>query len=142
MSKLTNWKLFGTSWLLEQWGLWARSEQGGYSGFPQAANFAKFQGGSIRTPEIHEDLALAVDRIVKLTCMVNPNWEVALCSRYFKVRTQVQMARDLGTNRTEAVQILNMAEAWVDGYLQSVAHDLSLVGAEDLGEESDEIKQA
>lgn len=141
MSKLTNWKLFGTPWLLEQWGLWARVEQENM-GFPKSANFAKFQGGSLRTPQIHDDLALAVDRIVKMTCLVNPNYEIALCSRYFKVRTQVQMARDLGTKRTEAVQILNMAEAWVDGVLQSVAHDLTLNGLIDMVEESDELKRA
>lgn len=139
MSILLNWKLLGTPWLLEQWGLWSRVEQNKL-GFPGVANFAKYQGGSIRTPEIHDDLAMAVDRIVKLSCLVNPNYETAICSRYVKKRTQTQMAKDLRTNRTEAVQILNMAEAWLDGYLHSVSHDLTLVGVFGLGEESDEIK--
>lgn len=138
---LLNWKVLGTPWLLEQWGLWSRVEQN-KMGFPKAANFAQFQGGSIRTPEIHDDLAIAVDRIVKLSCVLNPNYEIAICSRYVKKRTQFQMAKDLHTNRTEAVQILHLAEAWIDGYLHSVAHDLASVGVVDLGDETDELKSS
>lgn len=130
------WRALGTEWLLEQWGLWARMTQANL-GYPKASNFVDFQGGSIKTPEIQEDMALAVDRIVKLSALIEPNYEIALCARFVRKRTQVQMSKDLHTSRTEAVQILNRAEAWVDGYLHSVAHDLEMVGKIDHEDPSD-----
>ncbi len=139
MNSLSTWKILGTEWLLSQWGLWARLEQG-VQGYPKAANFAKLQGGSIRTPEIEDNVAIAVDRIIKMTSVFNPNYEIALVSRYFRKRTQFQLAKDLHTSRTEAVQILRQAEAWVDGYLHHQGDNFGLLVDVDMGELTEEIK--
>lgn len=118
------WRALGTEWLLEQWGAWARMPEGARLSYPSVSNFAKYQGGGIKEPEIELELALAVDRIVKLTSLVNEDFELALCERFVRRRTQEKIARSLGMPRTEAVNTLNRAVAWVDGYLHSVAHML------------------
>jgi len=121
------WRALGTEWLLDQWGIWARIPEQARLSYPSKANFVKFEGGSIKLPEIDLETALVVDRIVKLSGMIEPNYEKVLVSRYVGRRTQVQMARRLHTNRREAVEILHKGEAWIDGYLHSVASEILTV---------------
>ena len=121
------WRTLGTEWLLDQWGIWARIPEETRLTYPSKANFVKFEGGSIKLPEIDLDTALVVDRIVKFSGLIEPNYETVLVSRYVKRKTQIQMARRLHTSRREAVEILHKGEAWVDGYLHSVAADLMRV---------------
>lgn len=132
------WRTLGTTWLLEQWGAWARVPEDVRLGYPNKANFAKYMGGSIKTPEIDLDMALAVDRIIKISALINPQYETVIVRRFVHKNTQIQLARILHTNRREAVEILHRAEAWVDGYLHSVAHNLNLVGQVEIPETLDE----
>jgi len=67
--QLQTWRALGTDWLLDQWGRWARVPDETRIGWPSAANFVKFMGGSIKTPEIDLDVALEVDRAVKMSSL-------------------------------------------------------------------------
>jgi len=122
--QLQTWRALGTDWLLDQWGRWARVPDETRIGWPSAANFVKFMGGSIKTPEIDLDVALEVDRAVKMSSLVNQDYETVLVCRYVKQQNQLSLARSLHANRRAAVETLHRAEAWVDGYLHNVFDNL------------------
>lgn len=116
------WRENGTEWLLTQWGYWSRVPDGARLSYPEACNFVGLQGGSIKALQIDPDTALAVDGIVLKAGEKDPRFKDALIGRYVLQKNLIDIARYLRTNRTQATQILNQAETWIDGLLHG--HDV------------------
>jgi len=119
------WKLLGTTWVLEQWGMWANIPEETRLSFPSKSNFVQLQGGSLKLPDIDLDTALIVDAGVKMAGIaVHLDYEKVLVGRHVKNKSLAEIAKYFHVDRRTATETLHKAEAWLDGYLHSLTYSM------------------
>ena len=109
-----------TPWLLEQWARWARINQGLTLHYPCLATFTKFQGKASLAPDISDQEAIAIDRIVSKLRHRDTEMGDAVILYYFSGSNLSYVARELGMDRRKADVLVKSGTAWVDAIAGSL----------------------
>jgi hypothetical protein len=108
------WQGNGTTWMLEQFGLWANQSPNLNLGYPKRTNFAMMQGRSVSLPRIDDEVAGFIhDSINELGGRSIEHKEILILF-YIKRRSFVKVAECLCMSRPKATEFMRGAEAWID----------------------------
>ncbi|WP_263146087.1 antiterminator Q family protein [Pseudomonas sp. RIT-PI-AD] len=113
--------LFDTVYLLQEWGIWLRYEDGvpRYVSAHAVLTRGQLEETDRRpTASISEDLCMLVDRVVARLCHRDQQMGNALFMYYrYRGMSYRTLGRELGVTHMKAQELVRSAEAWVDSRL-------------------------
>tara|TARA_R110001599_G_scaffold339851_1_gene559733 strand:- start:26699 stop:27121 length:423 start_codon:yes stop_codon:yes gene_type:complete len=108
------WKDNGTTWMLEQFGLWANQPPDLKLTYPKKTNFAVMQGRIVCLPKLDDEIAGFMHDCLNELGERFPECKSMIEQFYIKRRTLENAGKYSGLKRAKAIEALRRAEAWID----------------------------
>lgn len=108
------WKDNGTSWMLEQFGLWANQPPDLQLNYPKKTNFAVMQSAGVCLPRLDDEIAGFIHDCLNELGARFPQHKSMIEQFYIKRRTLENAGNYSGLKRAKAIEVLRCAEAWID----------------------------
>lgn len=104
-------------WLLEQWGLWARTNSGSVKGYPHIDTVARLRGSTVPEPLITDAQASLIDGLVGQLHLEHPREAASLALRHVHRLPLAKVAGELRCSRSAAHSLVRAGTMWLDGRL-------------------------